>query len=42
MITRFEVFIREDLIDAAGEGFIKDIGGNHEIQKFNIEKYFQK
>ena len=25
MITRFEVFIREDLVDAAGEGLIKDI-----------------
>jgi phosphoribosylformylglycinamidine (FGAM) synthase PurS component len=25
MLTRFEVFIREDLVDAAGEGLIKDI-----------------
>ena len=26
MATRFEVYIREDLVDAAGEGLIKDIG----------------
>jgi phosphoribosylformylglycinamidine (FGAM) synthase PurS component len=25
MLTRFEVFIREDLVDAAGEGLLKDI-----------------
>lgn len=25
MLTRFEVFIRPDLVDAAGEGLIKDI-----------------